>query len=94
MVHFTLYMIWPQITPYPHLSHLHSFLASLAPVLSRSTPESIPTLSILPRMFPRYTHVDTVLVWVSVGVMKHHDRKVTWGGKGLLCLYFQIIVYR
>lgn len=73
MVHFTPYMIWPQITPYPHLPHLHSFLASLTPVLSLSTPGSILTLSILPRMFPRYAYVDTVLVRVPVGVMKHCD---------------------
>jgi hypothetical protein len=31
-----------------------------------------------------------VLVRVSITVMKHHDLKASWGGKGLFSLYFHI----
>jgi hypothetical protein len=31
-----------------------------------------------------------VSVRVSIAVMKHHDQKASWGGKGLFGLYFQI----
>jgi hypothetical protein len=31
---------------------------------------------------------------VSIAVMKHHDLKASWGGKGLFGLYFQIHHWR
>ena len=34
-----------------------------------------------------------VLVRVSIAVMKHHDQKASWRGKGLFGLHFHIAVH-
>lgn len=45
--------------------------------------------------FARLDHAvwDSVLVGVSTASVKHSDKNWTWGEKGLLGLYFQIIVH-
>jgi len=35
----------------------------------------------------------SVLVRVTMAVMKHHDQRANWEGKGLLGLHFQIVVH-
>lgn len=35
----------------------------------------------------------SVLVKVSIDVVKHHDQKASLGGRGLFGLYFHIVVY-
>ena len=35
----------------------------------------------------------SILVRVSIAVMKHHDQKASWGWKGLFSLHFHIAVH-